>query len=248
MMKRWDFKCLHLPKLGNSEEEYEDAFLKPDDKKDLSEIKIAIADGATESSFAKEWAQIIVKSFKKKSFEKEHLNKTISQLCKIWQKKINSRPLEWYALEKVEKGAFTAFLGLSINLTNLSWSAIAVGDCCIFIIRENELIVSFPINSSEEFGSNPYLISSNLNKNKDLDNYFLSIAGDLKFGDTIILSTDAFSAWFLKQYEDEKRPWNTIKAFVEKKKYNKGFEKWINYLRREKLIKNDDITVLIVQL
>lgn len=239
------YKCFHLPKSGNSEEEYEDAFSKPHFKKHSSEFKIAIADGATESSFSKEWAQILVNSFRRRSFEKEHINKTISDLSKIWYKKVGSQPLEWYAIEKFEKGAFAAFLGLKVNLENLTCSISAIGDCCIFVFRENELNLSFPVKSSEEFGSNPYLVSSNLKKNIELQNYLMTTSIALKSGDTVILSSDAFSAWLLKEYEEKKNPLKTINSLLTKKRYKKGFEKWINYLRVNKLIKNDDITVLI---
>lgn len=47
-----------LPKGGHSEEDYEDSFAFSIQKR-----RFAIADGATETSFAKQWAQSLVQAF-----------------------------------------------------------------------------------------------------------------------------------------------------------------------------------------
>jgi hypothetical protein len=51
-------RAFWLPKAGNSADEYEDAF-----DYSLAERRFAIADGATESSFAKRWARSLVQGF-----------------------------------------------------------------------------------------------------------------------------------------------------------------------------------------
>ena len=48
--------AFRLPKAGNSDADYEDAFA-------IGENCVAIADGATESSFARAWAEALVQGF-----------------------------------------------------------------------------------------------------------------------------------------------------------------------------------------
>ncbi len=69
--------------------------------------------------------------------------------------------LPWYAEQKVETGAFATFLGLTIDKGENSFEIIAVGDCTFFQISNNELKFSFPIQSIEDFGNTPNLISTN---------------------------------------------------------------------------------------
>ena len=55
-----DIKVFCCPKLGNSLEEYEDAWAH---RQTSTGIRVAVADGATESSFAKLWAVLLAESY-----------------------------------------------------------------------------------------------------------------------------------------------------------------------------------------
>src|SRR5260370_15974555 len=56
-----DIKVFSCPKLGNSLEEYEDAWAHRQTRPPVG-IRVAVADGATESSFAKLWAVLLAES------------------------------------------------------------------------------------------------------------------------------------------------------------------------------------------
>ncbi len=57
-MLKCNFKSITTPKLGNAVDENEDNILEPSKSEILFDtlIKFAISDGATESSFSKEWS------------------------------------------------------------------------------------------------------------------------------------------------------------------------------------------------
>jgi hypothetical protein len=53
-----------LPKAGNTLEEYEDAFWpRKSMDRSLSMFRCAVADGATETSFSRVWAQTLVRAY-----------------------------------------------------------------------------------------------------------------------------------------------------------------------------------------
>ena len=60
--KEYDIKVFSCPKLGNSHEEYEDAWAHRHTRTPGG-IRVAVADGATESSFAKLWAALLAQSY-----------------------------------------------------------------------------------------------------------------------------------------------------------------------------------------
>ncbi len=105
-------KNFWVPKYGNTAEEYEDASAS-------STYRFAVADGATESSFAERWAQGLVKAFTSTPLDhirnpKVPLAEWLDPLQKEWHKSVPWDRLPWYADEKARTGAFAAFLGVEI--------------------------------------------------------------------------------------------------------------------------------------
>src|SRR3954465_15247462 len=102
-----------VPKLGNSAEEYEDAFAysAPDGV-------FAIADGATESSYADRWARDLVDTFVTAPPEvaapKTPFPDWLTPMQQRWRQGIDWDNLPWFAEEKAKSGAFATFLGLTI--------------------------------------------------------------------------------------------------------------------------------------
>ncbi len=52
----------------------------------------------------------------------------------------NAIELPWYAEQKAETGAFATFLGLTINREESIYNVVAIGDCTLFQIRNDESI------------------------------------------------------------------------------------------------------------
>jgi len=236
-----------LQKAGNSPEEYEDAFAY-----EVSVGRFAIADGATESSFAKSWAQKLVEKFVSDSplvspLSACRLKSWLSQPQRQWYEAIDWDRLPWYAEEKSRAGAFSSLLGLEFaegHDVKKYWHALAVGDSCLFHVRGDVLLRAFPIARSKEFGSTPFLLSSNPKSNRRVWDEVQYIEGSYESEDTFFLATDALAHWCLAQCEVGETPWNKLLDIHEADE----FEAFVVQLRSDGEMRNDDSTLLIIQI
>lgn len=252
-----------VPKLGNSSEEYEDAFAYS-----TEDGIFAIADGATESSYADRWARDLVDSYVTKPPEVNGSSVAFPQwlapLQQRWRHGIDWDNLPWFAEEKAKAGAFATFLGLSIYDPDLlkrttlferaaslfrkheapqvwKWKAFAVGDSCLFQIREDKLIACFPISKPEDFNSRPVLLCSNPTNNNGVWSEVRFEQGDCKAEDLFILATDAVAKWFLDQRDLGGKPWEILSGL----RSQMEFSDFVARLRSEKAMRNDDATVVL---
>src|SRR5438874_561624 len=149
---RW--QAFRLPKRGNSADEYEDACAA-----NPYMGRFAVADGASESSFAGLWAQLLVNGFTKLVEKPDPDAGWLQALQKDWAKQVGSKPLPWYAEAKRDQGAYATFLGLALKRSSKDgkglWRAVAVGDSCLFHFRGGRLLGAFPLNKSQQFGNQP---------------------------------------------------------------------------------------------
>ncbi len=234
-----------LPKSGNTVAECEDALST---KPTRNFLKVALADGATESSFAKEWANLLTDDLvKSKSFSLKHIVGRLPTLRDQWLSEVTKIPLPWYAEAKLEKGAFSTLLGMSIDLKKKIYSCIGIGDCCLFQVRDNDVLFSFPVQKSSEFSNSPFLLTTKKNDDKELRAYLKEAKGKIEKGDYLILMSDALAYWFANENEKAERPWEILLGLSEDTS-KRAFEDWLNDKRREKQIKNDDTTLLIIEI
>ncbi len=236
-------------KRGNLEHEYEDSFSpKPKTQIEITSFRVAIADGATESSFSAEWANLLVRSYSKcKTIDSDDsIFDILPKLRSKWQRKVGSKPLPWYAAEKLRSGAFSSILGLTIKRENsgILWDAIAVGDSCLFLVRDGELKKSFPLTGASSFNSRPYLVSSIASEDEALRERLLKADGNLKENDVFYLMTDALAHWFLESFEDHHNPWDDIDKLCGSQS---EFLDWISALRASGKLHNDDVTLVKIQ-
>lgn len=247
-MLTYDIKTFSCSKEGHSFEENEDAFMISSFEFREDSIRIAVADGATESSFSKEWGDILVSFFCAFEYCNERFLKGIYPfLRRYWLQKVNAVNLPWYAQQKMEMGAFASFLGIDINQNEGNVNIIAVGDSNLFVFRDDKLDMAFPIKTAEDFGNNPLLISSEPSKNKSDGPLFLEEVLILKPGDIVVLGTDAISQWILKEVEIGSNPINTLKELLNNDDQPVLLLNWLGEQRETHSIKNDDTTIILIQ-
>ena len=252
-----------VPKLGNSSEEYEDAFAYSS-----SDGIFAIADGATESSYADRWARDLVDSFVTKPPQvtgaKEPFPEWLAPMQQRWRQGRDWENLPWFAEEKAMTGAFATFLGLTVfdpdhlrkasfferatgflrkkeQPTVWKWKAMAVGDSCVFQIRDDKLMNAFPILKAEDFNSRPVLLCSNPANNGGVWEEVRFMEGDCKPDDLFILATDAVAKWFLDQHQLGGKPWDILTGI----RSQMEFQDMVARMRSEKAMRNDDATILL---
>ena len=253
------------PKDGNSLEENEDSsYILAHKTACLDGLYCyAVTDGATESSFSREWARKLAIAYcKDKLCNKDVFTHYLQKVQEDWQKDIDAQEisLPWYALEKAQSGAFSSLVGLKIYKTGL-WETVAVGDSCLFQVRQNQLIKKFPIEHSREFNNRPFLISSLNSKNSQLTENTKFFEDQWEVGDSFYLMTDALARWFLEESEKSNRPWLILNKIHETyeylanslrkktvREYEGEFQEKVKSLRFNKQIRNDDVTLIVITL
>ncbi|HTU22233.1 MAG TPA: hypothetical protein VMG10_29610, partial [Gemmataceae bacterium] len=154
----------------------------------------------------------------------------------------------WYLEPGLNQGAFATFLGLVI--ADNSWFALAVGDSCLFQMRQGELICAFPLTRAADFGNAPWLVGSRTSPIEVPQKYGLQQMGDCRPGDRLWLMTDALAQWFLIQAESGGKPWLALEPLVhataEDAVAQQAFAAWIEGLRAARQLRNDDVTLLAV--
>ena len=245
-----------LHKAGNAAAEYEDAYdygWSPDGS--ARQFRCAVADGATEASFSALWATKLVRAYCKAEVGALSLAGSLETLQQEWLAQVSaaSPPAQWYVEEKLKYGAFSALVGLTLQVKSAGgeesraggWQALAVGDSCLFQVRGEELLVRFPLTSSGEFNNRPFLLSSNPAGNDALSEHTHTSVGDWRAGDCFYLMTDALAHWFLQSYERGGRPWQTL-ARLDDGTGGAVFAEFISAERSARALRNDDVTVLSV--
>jgi hypothetical protein len=220
-----------LPKQGHAADEYEDAFAA-----DPAAGRFAVADGASESSFAGLWARLLVEGFVRPS------PGWLEAARVAWADRVDGQPLPWYAEAKRDEGAFATFLGLLVE--DGRWHARAVGDTCLFQVRQDQLIEAFPMPRARDFGNRPRLIGSRPPA-KPLDEVHAESGGNCQAGDRLLLMTDALAHWFLRRHEAGGRPWRELADLPAGPAADAAFAAWVEEQRRGEL-RNDDVTLVLI--
>ena len=180
-----------------------------------------MSDGATETSFSGVWAKQIARAMFNGQFEGEQLQQTLAGLRERWHKIVSRKPMPWYAEEKVRMGAYAALVGLVLNDSSSrredgKWTAIAIGDSCVFHIRGKQTRRLFPMERSESFSNSPELLGSGNLSSATAEPGLLTLQGTWLKGDAFYLMTDAIACWFLKQVESGRTPSRELQDLIRK--------------------------------
>ena len=259
-----DVQTFSMTKLGNSVEEYEDAVACSSEGR-----RFAIADGATQTSFADRWSQILSLEFimnpPKDQPPPQRWMNWLQPLQEAWSSGIPWDTLPWFAMEKAQAGACTTLLALEFCANTdeemapkqsiwrrlmggakpaaMNWRAEAVGDSCLFQIRNDQLVRAFPVDNPEEINHHPALITTNPVHNKQVCNNMKTLRGDCEPGDVFFLMTDALAKWFLERHVAQERPWQLLQRLDDETL----FKQFVIEQRDGSRLENDDTTLMIIR-
>jgi hypothetical protein len=225
-----------VPKSGHAASEYEDAYaVEP------AALRFAVADGASETSFAKQWAGLLVEQYVHAPAGAEELRDWVAPLQAEWAGAHQGKATAWYAQEKAREGAFSSLLGVAIEQDR--WRALAVGDSCLFVVRSGKLAHAFPLERAEQFNNRPLLLSSVARANLRVWDDVRSDHGELRDRDQLLLMTDALAQWFLVEAEMGRRPWAALACVATPV----GFAMFVECLGGGGALRNDDVTLVRVE-
>lgn len=244
---------LQLPKGGEKAEDCEDASAT-----DPERGRFAVADGAAGSSFSALWARLLVEEFVRgRKPQPAPWGDWLPAVQQRWSEAVAGRAgnqaAPWYVEDRLQQGAFAAFLGLVLDEVNTwrggrrwRWRAVAIGDCCLFQVRDGRLIQAGPLVRSKDFGNTPWLVGSRSLLDKTLTKKTTQQKGDWQPHDRFWLMTDALALWCWQQIETGYKPWKELDRLFLAADPHRAFAEWIHGLRQERQMRNDDVTLVAV--
>ena len=126
-------RAFRVPKRGHDLAECQDACA-------IGVGRVAVADGAAESANAGLWARMLVEEFvavREELAWPGWIAGVQSRFADAVRRPTDAEPLPWYLEGRYDQGAFATFLGLSFGAR--SWQAVAVGDSCLFQVRDDRV-------------------------------------------------------------------------------------------------------------
>lgn len=236
-------KSFWLPKDLEHESEYQDAF-----SVDADRGLAAIADGVSSAIFSKRWADILTARAVAEPptvDDSESFTAWLADGRKQWLGSIDVGKLTWHQRPKIKAGAFSTLLCVQVSRggDQPTLSAWAVGDCCMFHVRDSAMLRSFPMERSEQFAVDTPAIGSN-DTNKDHLLSFSSTSERCAVGDLIVLATDAIACWMLAELEAGRAvDWESFFTISED-----DWKQHIIELRNQGTIRVDDTTLVLLRL
>ena len=242
-----------LPRHGSPADQYEDAFCpRRVGVRRGSHLRVAVADGASESMLSGLWAELLVRSWC--GDRRRGMDEVVEFAMSAWQealcgylesRRAAHRPIEWFEEPGLDRGAHATVLGVELDWSaeaGLIWTAESLGDSCLFQVRGDELVAAFPLQDAAAFGNTPKLVPTQA---RQLDRVVASLEraeGRCEDGDVLFLATDALAAWFLATAAAGGTPWRELAELVPDDP--DGFAAWALDHRRSGLLRNDDVTLL----
>jgi hypothetical protein len=236
---RCESRVLWAPSSSKSDEEYEDSFAV-----DEEAGRAVLADGASQGIFVNLWARRLTDRLLHLD-DPNLLAGPLEQCRREWRDSIRyheRHPLEQDKIDTV--GAAATLLALSLHCRDgrPRWRAAAVGDACLFWVRDGSVQSVFPVCRAVDFGVAPSLIPTRKQFAPKIR--FLTAEGSGKMGDLYGLATDAVARYLLQSLE-------TGQSINWRRYWDLDAESWreeLRQLRRRRLIEDDDSTLLLLRL
>lgn len=232
-----------IPKHGHRAAECEDRYSS-------NGWRFAIADGASDSGYSQVWARILADSFcAPPAFDvsPDALDVWLGR-CRAewrrWAREAGQGELPWFARESLRAGGFATFAGLVFSPADseadaTAWHAVACGDACVFIVRDDRLASAFPVDDCTGFDNTPQLVPTSQLPGGD---GLRTAAGLARTGDAFYLVTDALAQWFLADHDRGEKPWVALNGVTT----TRDLDVFVSASRQARAMKNDDVTLMSI--
>lgn len=217
--------------------------------------RFAVADGATESFDSRRWARALTKLWvqaRSIRFDPIEMLLTVHELGEWLARKWSTRAMPWYVAERATEPAFAAFLGLQLvpdaENRGYRWRAVALGDCCLVVVRRGHPFESFPLSTPEDFTIRPVLVSSK--PSADPGPMLKAVVvreGCVEPGDTIWLLSDAVAKWML-EYGLRERPVLAVLEAACAQASDDALGQLVESERSAHRLRNDDVAIVRIEI
>ncbi len=243
----FESKSLWLAKDAEHVGEYQDAYCV-----DAERGIAAIADGVSSAIFSRRWAEILTARAVEdppQVNDREAFAAWLVDPRQQWAASIDPSKLAWHQRSKLQAGAFSTLLAAKVAPaadsadSTYGLTAWAVGDCNLFHVRDGQMLCSFPIEESAQFGIDPLALGS-MDVNRDHLIEFCHIQRECLTDDLLVLATDAIGSWALTEYEAGRTvDWNEF--------WNMTDDRWASRIldfRQKGEMRVDDATLLLLKI
>jgi hypothetical protein len=244
----FEHRAFWLPKDVQEPNAYEDAF-----DADGNRGVAAICDGVSSSLFSGRWALILAKAVVAQPPDvrsPQALEAWLKRNREAWLSTFDESTLAWHQKPKLLDGAATTLLWVELSRTGAAdgvarpfrLRCFAIGDCCLFHVRGNAVLETFPLQQSDKFDNNPQIIRSVAKRSDAMA--FQALETQCNPGDLLMLCSDAVGAWTMRQVEagvdvDWDYYWEMPPEV---------WQQWIIDLRQQNQIRIDDSTALLLRI
>jgi len=229
-----------------------------------------MSDGVASAIFSGQWAELLttgVIAQPPDPDDKDAFARWLRALRQVWSEQIRTSGLAWFQKAKLPRGAFATLLWIRIQekviqekvsgtiLTEdkmvpdtflapaYRLRAYAIGDTCLFHVRERKVLHTFPVEKAAQFEADPLVLGS-VDLKRDQLLKFSVLDEPCQRDDLLVLCTDAIAEWALRGTELGSAPeWDDFWQMTEED-WRDGIEE----LRRQGLMRYDDATLVLLRL
>jgi hypothetical protein len=237
-----------LPKLGSGPETNDDAARAIDLPsgrrrwfRTVEGMRLAVADGATQSFLAGRWAELLVGAALEGPID--GFGTRVDRLRLGWPDELEryrteraeaGRPLAWFEEPKLADGAASTVLVVEVR--NGVAELGAIGDSIAVLVREGHVIDSFPIDDPSAFGNHPTLVRTVSDAPEPQIHRW-----ELRRGDHIVVVTDAVGAWLLSRAAE-----GSVASLLDDLTDESRFGELVRREREAGRLQDDDATVAVM--
>jgi hypothetical protein len=195
-----------IPKDGSTLEQNEDAWrLEPFVQEPWREgVLITLADGTTEAVYSGAWARKLVGSAEPgwPTLSPTEWERRLEMVKRSFAPLDRDSAVPWYVRNKyLTQGSQATLLAATLSqepgLPGRVLRALAVGDCCLFLLKPKAQVFAFPLVNSSEFGQSPALITNRTQTNLEAQRCEALVQP----GELLIACSDALARWLLQIVE-----------------------------------------------
>lgn len=216
---------------------------------------IAVSDGMSQSIFQKYWAQILVDTYTATDDWVPNLE-SVREVSSLWDKKVwaivnqnkasenvqsNRAGYKAEYLLKTGKSAGATILGLRFKNSS-EWICDVLGDSCLILIEDDHIKDIITSEDVDVFDNYPDFYDSN--PNRQGKGKLRTAEGRLSKGQSILLVSDPFSDYLLKNKGTEKEAQlvERLLSINTHEEFEEVVESW-----RNQGMHNDDSTLIIIK-
>ncbi|NUP17231.1 MAG: hypothetical protein HOZ81_14205 [Streptomyces sp.] len=218
--------------------------------------RAAVCDGASRAFASGRWATLLARAFLVTALDgpdrsgPEALDGWLHESRGLWaEQTAQAAEVPVYIRGALARGSAATFVGVDTrDVTSaragtgplMEYRAFAVGDSCLFHLREGRPTELFPLDRPDQFDTHPDLVSTRAEAPESLAPVLRTTEGACGPDDVLLLMTDALAQWALEAAAEHG---STVWTFLERAEPDE-FGVRVRELRASREMKEDDVSLV----